>query len=200
MEGVATLSDKAHGDLHQSTSPDGDQPTVAGGDSAVVPNCDPLTLPPPSNHDPANPTPDGSDTIIVPADPDPASTGKDANSLPHPSSLPETAVETSWWDYVGWRSSPSTSRNTNAGVTEPPPAQKVSRVDDDMCSNSNPDSDVGIINATDAGGNDDGDKPVKSASFELELISKSSLIAFQFYLQVQKLQMQLVFIKPLVIK
>jgi len=134
---------------------------VGGGYSAVVPNCDHLT-PPPNSHDPANPTPDESDTITVPADPDPASTGKDANSLLHPSTLPETIVETSWWDYVGWRSSPSASRNTNAGVTELPPAQKVSRVDDDMGSNSNPDSGVGIINATDGG--DDGDKQVMSAS------------------------------------
>ena len=157
---------------------------------AVVPHCDPLVPSPPSNnHDPASPTSDKSDIITVPAEPSSPSTGKDIDQPSRPPAQPETAVETTWWDYIGWRSSAVSLHGTARG-TEPPPAQIAVRANGDMGTDLNADSGVGKINDADKDGNDDEGGQGNSAS-ELVLVSRSGLIALQPHLNPGHLRIRL---------
>lgn len=122
-----------------------------------MPICDPLVPSPPSNnHDPANPTSGKSDIIMVPADANSPSAGKDADKPSPPSTPPETVVEGTWWDYVAWRSTAAASLDAKPRGTEPIPAAGSPDL--------HADSSVGKCNVTGNRDNSSQDGLVKSAS------------------------------------
>ncbi|KAF8631498.1 hypothetical protein AX15_002364 [Amanita polypyramis BW_CC] len=97
----ATMLCETDGDKYQSLSQDDNQPSKRAGELAVTPTDDAPTFSvSPNSHDAPNPTTDSD--AIVPGSP---SAGKDA--IQSTSQPPETESRASWWDYIGWRSSPT---------------------------------------------------------------------------------------------